>query len=105
MISSAAAMNRSYSFQSSHCSRVTRQRVSGSFAASRAASSAPLVEVHPELQDHRAVVGQCALEVGHLVEPASNSPSQRGGDAIESGGEYQALRNNPMRPLAGRSRQ
>ena len=47
----------------------TRQRRSGSFShALKRFFCAALPEVHPEFQDDRAIVGECAFEGGDLVE-------------------------------------
>ena len=63
-------------------------------------------QVHPELQDQRAVIGECALEAGDalelLVEVGAAAAAV---DAIEHGREYHELRNRAMRPCRGRSRQ
>ena len=65
---------RSYIRQCFHCRLVTRHRVSGF----RLELLQPLLllapaEVHPELQDQRAIVGQRLLERGDLGEAPSNS--------------------------------
>ena len=66
---SAAATNRPYMRQCCHCSFVTRQLVSGSFSSFRRCFLCALLpEMHPELEDERAVVGQRALEAGDPIE-------------------------------------
>ena len=66
-----------------------------------------LPEVHPELQNHRAVVGERALERGDLVEQRIELRHCRCGARRDAriGDEYHALRNSARRPLGGRSRQ
>ena len=59
----------------------------------------PLAQVHPELHDDRAIVGQRPLEGGNLIEQrvelrSGDTPATRS----RIGEEYQALRNIARRP-------
>ena len=63
-----------------------------------------LAEVHPELQDHRAIIGERALERGDLVQQRVEfrvvDPAR---DAMADRRRIPALRKSAMRPWGGRS--
>ena len=104
---SAAATKRSYMRQFSHCSFVTRQLVSGSFSSLR--KSLRCAFFPRCIQNFRM---SAPSSVSMRSKPAIRSscrsksaPRLRRYTRSSIGREYHELRNRPMRPFRGRSRQ